>query len=65
MKKKIEKLEAKRDHLEKWLAQHKKAQGAVPFVQKNLEMTYWEIDAIANLPDDTKFPYKDLEMPEY
>ena len=51
-RKKVEKLEAKRTHLQNWLERNKEAQRIVHFVQGNLELTEWEINTIDNLPDN-------------
>lgn len=58
----MKKLEAKRDHLKDWLERHRKAQDAVPFVQMNLDITEWEIQALSNRPDEAdEIPLGDLE----
>jgi hypothetical protein len=46
------KLEANRDYLAQWLERHKKAQFVAPYIQMNLEITEWEIQALANRPDE-------------
>ncbi|MCI0527531.1 MAG: hypothetical protein L0Y56_08830 [Nitrospira sp.] len=48
----IKKLEKKRKHLQKWLRRVKKAQDTVPQVQINLELVNWQIEALANPPDE-------------
>lgn len=58
---KFDKLEAKRTHLQNWLEQNKQAQRILPYVQKNLEMTDWEIDAINNLPEGAQAVPQNLE----
>ena len=45
-------LEWRRDHLAQWLSRHKKAQCIVPFVQSNLEVTEWQIQALSNIPQE-------------
>ncbi len=60
-RKKVEKLEAKRTHLQNWLERNKEAQRIVHFVQGNLELTEWEINTIENLPDNIQGVPKDLE----
>ena len=57
----INKLNSRRVYLNEWLDQHKKAQEVVPFVQRNLEFTEWEIEALNNTPDEAdKIPLPDL-----
>ncbi len=57
----MEKLEASRDYLRKWIERYKKAQDAVPFVHMGLEMTEWEIQALSNRPDEAdETPLTDL-----
>lgn len=48
----IKKLKEKKEYLERWLSQVKKVQETVPDVQKNLEVTRWEIDVLTNQPDE-------------
>jgi hypothetical protein len=47
-------LEEKHDYLKTWLEQHKKAQDVAPYVQKNLELTEWELKAIRDCPEEVK-----------
>jgi hypothetical protein len=46
----IENLRKKEEHLTEWLNRYGKAKIIVPDVQKNLEVTRWEIEALENRP---------------
>lgn len=48
----LKKLEAKRDHLREWVSRHKNAHDVLPYVQNNLELTEWEIQALTNPPKE-------------
>jgi hypothetical protein len=43
-------LRKKEEHLDEWLRRYSKAREIVPEVQKNLDITKWEIGALENLP---------------
>ena len=58
----MEGLEAKKAYLREWLERYKKAQDVVPSVQRNLEMTEWEMRALADRPEEAEeIPLDDLE----
>lgn len=48
----LENRKAKRDYLGSWLHNFAQAQDIVPRVQRELERTEWEIEALSNLPDE-------------
>jgi len=53
----------KRDYLVTWLQNFEQAQDIVPRVQKELEKTEWEIDALSNLPDEAaEIPSGDMTV---
>lgn len=55
-------LKAKRDYLREWIERCKKAQDIVPSIRMNLEMTEWEIEALANRPEEAEeIPLGDLQ----
>ena len=55
-------LESKRKYLKEWIERHRKAKEIIPLVQKELEMTEWELEALQNIPSGVnKKPFDDLE----
>ncbi len=46
------KLKAKREYLIQWYNRYKQAHEVVPFVQMELEIIDWEIEALANRPEE-------------
>jgi hypothetical protein len=53
----------KRSYLTNWLHNFGQAQEIVPRVQKELEKTEWEIDALSNLPDEAvEIPSGDMTI---
>jgi hypothetical protein len=48
--KELNNLHKKEEHLSEWLRRYGKAKEVVPEVQKNFDMTHWEIDALENRP---------------
>jgi len=46
----VNQLEFKKEYLNKWLEQNKKAHKILPYVQKDLALTDWAIDAISSIP---------------
>lgn len=46
----LDKLKEKRDYLKKWLARHREADEIAPEVQRNLELTEWQINTIESRP---------------
>jgi hypothetical protein len=57
----LEKLKAKKRHLEEWLRNHKSADDVAAEVQKNLDFTNWQIDALEGSPDEAdEIPRPDL-----
>ena len=53
----------KRKHLENWLQNFEQARDIVPRVQKELEKTEWEIDALSNLPEEAaEIPSGDMKV---
>ncbi|MHB8843324.1 MAG: hypothetical protein ACYC7L_01120 [Nitrospirota bacterium] len=46
----INNLEKKESHLQQWLENYKSAGDVVPIVEKNLELTRWEIETLRNVP---------------
>jgi hypothetical protein len=63
MKDEIQNRKDKRDYLATWLEKFGKAQEVVPRVQKELEKTEWEIDALSNLPDEAvEIPSGDMTI---
>lgn len=57
----LEKLKAKKRHLEEWLRNHKSADEVAAEVQKNLDFTNWQIDALEGSPDEAdEIPRPDL-----
>lgn len=57
----IKKLEEKQEHLTDWINKYNKATNALPFVQKQLDITNWEIDALNARPDEaSEIPFPGL-----
>lgn len=57
----IEKLEERKLFYEEWMNRYRGAQRAAPFVQMNLDMTNWELDALKNRPSEaSEIPYKGI-----
>ena len=50
--KKTDKLKETKDYIEKWLKRYKKASESIPHIQRNLDITEWELQAIDNRPDE-------------
>jgi len=57
----LKKLKAKREYLEEWLANHKAADEVAAEVQKNLDFTNWQIDALETTPPEAEeIPWPDI-----
>lgn len=63
MEEELQNRKEKRDYLVTWLQHFGQAQEMVPRVQKELEKTEWEIDALTNLPDEAaEIPSGDITV---
>lgn len=57
----LENLKEKRDYLKKWLARHRETHEIAPEVQRNLELTEWQINTIESRPlSSYEIPLPDL-----
>jgi hypothetical protein len=63
MEEELQNRKKKRDYLVTWLQNFGQAQEMVPRVQKELEKTEWEIDALSNLPEEAaEIPSGDITV---
>lgn len=60
---KLENRKSKLEYLKNWLLAIKQAKELVPKVQKEIEKTEWEIEALSNTPDEaSEIPFGDMTI---